>query len=275
MLVAIGSLALREVLPKLRPKDADLIAHPDLEPVIDSKLESKKKILDLKTIYVGGYEVEWARPGSSAELILNSESSKTIKTKLGEAKLANPNVLMGIMRAHLCFPIQWKKHIGRYQRLVELGIKPDENIFRLRQVETAKRMRYNPKKYLQSNESFFTDSVKRELPHDELHELFKFGRQPIYKSIKRDQISAAVEIDMFEALDFELQKRVIWEEMLVLGWERVLSKRDSDLEGLAKRFLYGMATNYLPLEFRYFVLDNYSILLKEFPYYKWDNMKSA
>ena len=268
--VAIGSLALRQVLD-LKPSDTDLIAHPSLEAEWDEKFLVKKRVKDLKTIYDGRLEVEWARPGTSAELILNREPTATTwSRRLGPVPLASPAVMRGILKAHLCFPIQWSKHIKRYQELVSLDCPCDDEVFRLRQAETAQRVGYKPERYRQSNKSFFKDSVKRDQPHDELHERFKLGNAPAYKSIKYDQDNAAVEIELFDKLSYDEKKKVIWEEVLVLGWERTLSKRDAKFEDVAKRFLFGMATNYLPLEFRHFVIDNHKKLLEHFPYHKWE-----
>lgn len=268
--VAIGSVALRQVIDDIRPNDIDLIAHPSVESKFDNQFKVKKRICDKKTIY-DGIEVEWARPGSSAEIILNSEPTATTKLiRLGPTPLASPSVLKSIMRAHLCFPIQWGKHINRYLNMDEYQI--DDCIFNIRQLETAERVGYRPERYIKSNESFFKDSVNRTVPHDDLHEMFKFGVMPAFKLIKYDQDSAAIEIELFRDLSFSSQLEVIWEEALVLGWERVLSKRRADQERVAKRFLFGLATNYLPLEFRYFVVDNYKKLLDDFPHYKWETM---
>ena len=274
MFVAIGSLALQQELTYLKPNDVDLVAHPSLETEWDKKFTVRKRVKDLKTVY-DGIEVEWARPGTSAELILNRAPSATRKlVRLGPTPLASREVLKGIMRAHLCFSVQWGKHIERYVQLDSLW---DDEVFRLRQAETAERVGYKPERYRQSNAEFFKDGVKRDQAHDSLHEIFKFGDKPAYQAIKYDQTSAAIEIELFEKLHHEDKLKTIWEELLVLGWERVLSKRyvDArtvlDMERLARRFLFGMATNYLPLEFRCFVIDNYKELLKGFPYYKWED----
>jgi len=286
MIIAIGSKALRQVLPG-GVCDLDLVATPDHKPDFDSKFTIKKEIPG-KTMYAGQkpIEVEWASTGSSCEELLNHGtgefelpgvgSNSPVCRRTGEFELpgvgtigyAPPKALASIYAAHLLFPIQWDKHAPRYWALRDAGYEVLPKLYNMRKAETANRTRYRAGRYDRPNDEFFSDSVKREIPHDELHLKIAFYGRPLYERVKRDLSRSGVCIDMFNALPRGLQLKTVWEEALVLGHERYRSLGMTD-EKAARKVLFGLCTNWLPIEFRPFVLDNFRELLANFPYEMW------
>lgn len=223
MIIAIGSKALRQVLPG-GVCDLDLVATPDHKPDFDAKFTVKKEIPG-KTTYAGRkpIEVEWVLPGSSCEELLNHSTGQFELPGIGKVGYATPQALVSIYAAHLLFPIQWDKHAPRYWALRDAGYGIVPKLYEMRKAETATRTKYQASRYDRPNDKFFKDSVNREIPHDELHLKIAYHGRPLYERIKRDQSRSGVCLDMFNALPRVLQLESIWEEALVLGHERYRS----------------------------------------------------
>jgi hypothetical protein len=271
--VVIGSRALNSVI-KCKPSDYDLVAVPEVKELFDAKYKIVSNS-HAKTTYRGSktLEVEWAHSGTSCEMILQGATDKSFSISgIGPCYLAKPEVLVSIYAAHLCFPIQWQKHAPRYWALKDMGFNRLEDLYLLRRQETAERMKYVGSRYDKPNELFFRDSVKREIPHDELHLKLMFHDRPLYERIKRDLSRSGICLDLFENLPREIQFQSVWEEALVLGHERFRVAGMSD-RSAAERVMFGLCTNWYPLEFRPFILDNYRELLERFPYYMWSGLK--
>lgn len=273
MIVAIGSKALSQVTA-CKVKDLDLVATNDHKPWFDSAFRILKES-PKKAVYLGNrqVEVEWVLPGSSNEELLQHTVGKFSHPRLGEIHYATPEALTSFYRAHLQFPIQWSKHAPRYWALKDSGYRQVDSLYVKRLSETADRMKYRASRYDKPNASFFRDSVKREVPHDELHMKLAFYERPLFERIKRDMSRSGVCLDLFEALPRETQFESVWEEALVLGHERYRANGVSDEES-ARLALFGLCTNWYPLEFRPFVLDNFRELLTRFPYQVWNKLQS-
>lgn len=275
VIVAIGSRALKPWMA-CKVGDLDLVADPGLKPAFDAAFRTASDSPD-KTVYRGRrtVEVEWAKAGTSNEVLLQSGVGNPLELPgVGEFRLACPKALTAVYAAHLLFPIQWHKHAPKYWALRDLGFVPDEELYALRREETARRTKYRASRYDRPNEEFFRDSVEREVPHDELHLRLAFHGRPLFERVKRDLSRSGICLDMFEALPRETRLESIWEEALVLGHERYRANGTSD-EVAARKALYGLCTNWYPLEFRPFVLDNYRELLDRFPYGMWDRLKGG
>jgi hypothetical protein len=58
--------------------------------------------------------------------------------------------------------------------------------------------------------------------HDELHELVKYGDQPIYEGLKLDPSKAKLERTLFEQLPYEQQLQLVREEAMAICTERMV-----------------------------------------------------
>jgi len=109
-----------------------------------------------------------------------------------------------------------------------------------------------------SNEAFFTEKIDRVIPHDALHELFRYGSEPKYKILKKDPNKALISKSMFFEQSHEEQLNTVREEMMVLAAERYLIPGVTTSPGLAirqalKLLITSASKGWFPL----FIVDNY------------------
>ncbi|GBB88239.1 hypothetical protein RclHR1_01480004 [Rhizophagus clarus] len=113
-----------------------------------------------------------------------------------------------------------------------------------------------------SNEEFLEDEdnlfVQRRVPHDDLHELVKYGDHPIYQGLKDDQSKAWIKKSLFEKLDYQTKLNCVKEEAMAIALERYLipmaSKNQETSYNLA---LFRICTTLTKGWFRQFAIDNY------------------
>ncbi|GBC03328.1 hypothetical protein RclHR1_05070012 [Rhizophagus clarus] len=113
-----------------------------------------------------------------------------------------------------------------------------------------------------SNEDFLDNEdnlfVQRHIPHDDLHELVKYGDHPIYQSLKEDQSKAWIKKSLFEKLDHQSKLNCVKEEAMVIALERFLIPMISkNQEKSYKLALARICTTLTKGWFRKFAIDNY------------------
>jgi hypothetical protein len=101
--------------------------------------------------------------------------------------------------------------------------------------------------FTMNNEEFFSDHVPRVIPHDELHELFKYGDRPAFEQIKYDLDKAEVSENLFYGLSPEERDQIILEEAYVLAYERHIQPNPKYSPGAAfKDAIHILITRLLP-----------------------------
>jgi hypothetical protein len=150
------------------------------------------------------------------------------------------------------FPVDWRKHIQDYHLLKTASIaagdkacpllpKILEDVTKLRQAEGQERYGASKVKLNVPNEEFFKVWYLKEMvpaqhlrhglkpgtlfdiyTHDELHELVKYYEEPIYTKLKYDPTKARLEKTLFLEMSHEDQLRLVREEAMAIGMERVL-----------------------------------------------------
>lgn len=100
------------------------------------------------------------------------------------------------------------------------------------------------------------------IPHDQLHEIVKFFDCPVFEELKDDLGTAEVSWEKFCKLPYEKQLANMAEEVMVLSLERVIlpAAKDNLLyneKEIIIKFMAKMCYHYLPIEFRFFAIDNF------------------
>ena len=222
-IAAIGSVAF---IAHGRPaQDLDLVVHERDRAKFEATHGRAVQSGDYKSQYTRGnvkIEVEWAYTKTSAEMILDAADKP--KRAFGiDIHTATLDDLAACAVSACSIGIRTEKHRTTIKALKDAGVHPNEPLLNVRLFEAALRTKYNPARYFRSNAEFFKDSVKRNIAHDELHQMFMLGSVPCYLDMKKDMESAHVDIDVFNRLSFERRCECIWEEALVLGWEHEAS----------------------------------------------------
>ncbi|PKK72414.1 hypothetical protein RhiirC2_848421 [Rhizophagus irregularis] len=192
-------------------------------------------------------------------------------------------ILEALKTSHIYWPADFQKNIADLHLLrILLGYnkvsmtqplyspqrdKPIELMLKTRIKETE-IIRGKPGAHIKlnmTNEEFLDHEdilfVQKHVPHDYLHELVKYGDQPIYKSLKDDQSKAWTKKSLFENLDYKTKLNCVKEEAMVIALERYLipmiSKNQETSYSLA---LARICTTLTRGWFRQFAIDNYSRL---------------
>ncbi|CAG8716374.1 19426_t:CDS:2 [Rhizophagus irregularis] len=117
-----------------------------------------------------------------------------------------------------------------------------------------------------SNEDFLENEdnlfVQKRVPHDDLHELVKYGDHPIYQGLKDDQSKAWIKKSLFEKLDYQTKLNCVKEEAMVIALERYLIPMISENQETSYNLaLIRICTTLTKGWFRQFAIDNYPQLI--------------
>lgn len=199
-----------------------------------------------------------------SDKILLNEQFAHISTLLGGASVLTPEYLFVLKKSHIYWNVNWNKNIEDY-----LFMKNNwKMFFEEKHHEFYKRRFYEHKIKFgnskidlnMSNDNFFDKSekqVKRDYPHDHLHELVKYYDEPLYKKIKQDQNKALVSKKMWNELNDEQKVQLAKEEAMVIAIERYLLKGEKDEQKAYEQAIARLATSMTKGWFQDFIIDNY------------------
>ena len=125
---------------------------------------------------------------------------------------------------------KWSKHMGDIRLLRQAGCRVIEPLH-----EAAYRqweIRKGPKKVNldQEREKFFGGGVTRYFHHDSVHAAVALSKAPAFNLILGQESEVKVSRELFGKLDHEAQKRLVYEEAMVLSLERDLLPRKFKME---------------------------------------------
>ena len=265
-----------------QPNDWDFICYeselPHFEEVgaklLAKSYDGKKLKYKLHNLTL---EVEVAEKVASSMKILDYETCNQDKYAIKElnriVSIASPETLYLLKRSHIPFRVHWKKNFFDHAFIQEkVGQFPLELLatLNLRLEETKKRLAYKEHNFRISNDQFFRSNIKRITPHDNLHQMIKFYDRPMFEYIKKDISQAEIDYQLFSVLPYEKQLANMAEEVMALSLERVIlpaivsGKRYSEY-GTKCKLTSELCFNYLPFEFRLFVVDNFFQIVNFIP----------
>ena len=200
--VLIGSKALATYFSDYRmPKDADYI--------IDGVFQH--------SVGESGERVEYYDCNRNRGLRVLFERTNEIPTV---------DELYTLKLSHCFWPVHWEKTMGDLAFMQSHGAKIDENLFGLLYTDWEK-IHGKKRAYLKKeNEKFFSDCVKREYIHDDIHRAIAYNDRPMFECVKSDLNSAFVSKSMFLGLPFEDKLKLCREEIYVVALERFLIPSD-------------------------------------------------
>ncbi|CAB4389466.1 unnamed protein product [Rhizophagus irregularis] len=188
-------------------------------------------------------------------------------------------ILEALKSSHINYPSNFQKNIIDLHTLrVSLGYnitqsfcspqrdEPIEFMLKTRIMETEIIQKAEVDLFMTNNEEFFDHnnelSVQRRIPHNDIHELVKYGEHPIYESLKIDKSKALIEKSLFEKIDYQTKLNCVKEEAMTIALERYLipmvSKNQETSYNLA---LARICTILSKGWFCQFAIDNYPKLL--------------
>lgn len=186
------------------------------------------------TVYAQGreYRLRWIPAGDPRLAVMAcNRDAALLDNGLGwNIRVASPETLVLVKRAHLYLTSGWHKHIEDYHGLLahlpspvcERRLKAAYEAMRERVIALVDAKRWTMRV---SNEAFFSDfkyPYLRSFEHDDLHRATCYGVQPLYEQLKRNPSEAYIPRAAFERLSQEDKIRLAREEAYALGLERVL-----------------------------------------------------
>ncbi|GBC02369.1 hypothetical protein RclHR1_00460007 [Rhizophagus clarus] len=188
-------------------------------------------------------------------------------------------ILEALKSSHIYWPTNFHKNIADLHHLRILldynkvsNVQPlcpqrDEQIelmlkTRIKETEIIRGIPGDHINLNMSNEDFLDNKdnlfVQRRVHYDDLHELVKYGNQPIYQGLKDDQSKAWIKKTLFEKLDYQTKLNCVKEEAMAIALERYLVPMLSkDQEKSYKSALARICTTLTKGWFRQFAIDNY------------------
>lgn len=241
MSILIGSKAIKYWFPDFprEPKDTDYILF---------------EFQNYGVIKTPG--VEYLHNKIISDLYLEQHKHNSVNKPL----VLNPNDLCTLKASHLCWDINWSKHMYDLQFLLRKGCKIDWSLFwKLYNYWNEVHSKNKRSDLKMSKEDFFDNAINyNENEHDEIHKLL--NPIPVYTLVLKD--GAEVELDelKFHNLSYEQKLNFVREECYVMAWERYgkMNYRFAYAKML-KKFIISHA----PLFSLPFILENYIELQKK------------
>ena len=194
------------------------------------------------------------------------------------AQVAPPPVLERIKKSHIYWPAHFSKTIDDLHTLRpkcgQIGLSEAFNsllhtfyMSRLAETEQRNGISASHIHMNQTNEDFLDKqdnlTLRKIIPHDDIHELVKFGDVPKFTKIKKDQSKAACDQKLFEALPLSERIEDVQEEGMVLTLERyLLLGRLQDSKEAYRRALERICTTITKGWFREFAIDHYPAIVQ-------------
>lgn len=173
-----------------------------------------------------------------------------------DPRYVDPDFLFTIKVSHAAWNLNWVKHMKDIHFLQDKGCQLDkafyDSLFKAwERIHSGKTFSFDKKA-----EDFFKDNVSRKYQHDDLHEIFKFHVEPLYKSILKEPGSALCLESKFLELSEEKKIQVALEEICVIAYERYIIPGKLDFIRAIRRATQDMITHMSKGWFNLFLILN-------------------
>lgn len=237
-MILIGSSAIKHWFPDFsrEPKDLDYIVFGKMEQEHE-KTDDKRVEMHINPVFEG-YDGD----------VLDANSLVTLKA------------------SHLCWNINWEKHMFDVQFLLKKKCVIDKDLFlRLYTYWNTIHGKNKRSDLEMSKEDFFTNAINyNESEHDELHKIL--NPTPVYTTVLKDDCEVDLDENKFLALTHEGKLDFVREEVMVMAFERY---KHLDYRPAYYRMLKKFIISHAPIWSVIFIIENYIELHK--PKYNYIN----
>lgn len=254
-------------------KDIDIICY---EKDIQVKFNKKDE-------WSGSFEFQ----GKRIELLFadNQESFRQILCY--SLKIAHPNILYAIKRAHIYFPNKnWEKHMSDLCILKRIiGWRANDpvttRLIKLHKYSTELRLGKQklPKLKGVSKEHFFDDNVVKFYQHDDLHQIFAHKEKPMYSYMQKNKDVVDCDENLWNKFNYTDKINCVLEECYVIASERQLIPTTKGIKvgmiphNAFKWALMRVCTTLCGGFFREFAIDNYINILNSYDKYYYKKLE--
>lgn len=240
-MVIIGSSAIKYWYPDFNrePKDLDIIANPS-------------------------ENISWlTNDGVKIERL---ENPILLDRHQMAINYLSPNMLCTLKASHLCWNINWNKHMFDLQFLLKKGCKIDLELFSKLYSYWNEVHGNNKRSDLKmTKEDFFTNAINyNESEHDELHKIL--NPVPIYTLTLKEGKEVELDEQKFNQLSHEQKCDFVREEVMVMAYERY---KHLHYKIAYSKMLKKFIISHTPIFSLIFIFENYIELHKpKFNYIK-------
>ena len=230
-MILIGSSAIKHWYPdfKREPKDIDYAIGVD---------KNRSKLPHIK----------------GEEFLINPILDKLYKPHNGIVEICSPEHLTTLKASHLCWDINWEKHMFDLQFLLSKGNEIEEELFwELYDYWNVYHNKNKRSDLKMTKDEFFSNAINYDVAeHDDLHLLI--NPIPTYTKILKDGCDVELDEEKYNLLSHEEKLDLIREEVYVMAYERWknIDYRSAYLKML-KKFILSHAPKFTLL----FILKNY------------------
>lgn len=176
-----------------------------------------------------------------------------------DREVASAIMLTTLKASHLCWDINWEKHMFDLQFLLSKGNKIDKDIFiELYNYWNQTHVKNKRSDLKMSKEDFFDNAINySENQHDDLHKIL--NPIPIYTLVLADGKEVELDELKFHNLTYEQKLDFVREEVMVMAYERY---SNLDYRVAYSKMLKKFIISHAPLFSLIFILENYIKLHK-------------
>lgn len=173
--------------------------------------------------------------------------------------MLSPGQLCTLKASHLCWDINWQKHMFDLQFLLKKGCKIDRDLFwRLYEYWNEYHGKNKRSDLKMTKEDFFTNKINYDTcQHDELHKIL--NPAPVYTTILKDGKEVELSEEKYNQLTKEQKLDLVREEVMVMAYERF---KDLGFRIAYSRMLKKFIISHAPKFTLLFILENYIELHK-------------
>jgi hypothetical protein len=170
--------------------------------------------------------------GKRVEFLENPVLCETI-----ERGVASPDVLVTLKASHLCWDINWSKHMWDTQWLLERGHKIVPDLFWKLYTQWENIHGKNKRSDLTLSKEDFFDNALTKYDHDTLHTYL--NPIPTYLSMLSDGRDVEICPLKFEAASHEDKVKLVKEEVSVMAFERFKLPYKHAYDRMLKKYIMG------------------------------------
>lgn len=199
-------------------------------------------------------EKDIVHKGENVEFLLNPVFSKKRKYFSSKNPVMLPDDLCTLKASHLCWDINWDKHMWDLQFLLKQGCTIDDELWNELYVHWNSFHAKNKRSDLKmSKEDFFTNNVNKTIEiHDFTHTIL--NHIPTYTKVLKDGCEVELCPIKFECLPHEDKINFVREEVMVMAYERYSS---IGYKHAYNRMLKKFIISHAPIWSVTFILRNY------------------
>jgi hypothetical protein len=193
-------------------------------------------------------------PVRGVEYLINPILDRLYKPHNGIIEICSLGHLTTLKASHLCWDINWEKHMFDLQFLLNKGNEIEEELFwELYDYWNTYHSKNKRSDLKMSKDEFFSNAINYDVAeHDDLHLLI--NPTPTYTKILKDGCEVELDEEKYNLLTHEEKLDLIREEVYVMAYERWknIDYRTAYLKML-KKFILSHAPKFTLL----FILKNY------------------